>query len=105
MAQTFFAGGTMPSNDLLLYFQQDLKVVSHWTLSGTHYARTIRAWWDRMHRKRHQIERLFAEKYGGETVGKRYRHWELFFLITEETFNLRKGQEYIVTHLLFEKVQ
>jgi cyclopropane-fatty-acyl-phospholipid synthase len=103
MAQTFFAGGTMPSDDLLLYFQRDLKVVSHWTFSGTHYARTLRSWWDRMHLKRYEIESLFAEMYDMETVVERYRHWALFFLITEETFKLRKGQEYIVTHLLFEK--
>jgi cyclopropane-fatty-acyl-phospholipid synthase len=93
----------MPSDDLLLYFQCDLKVVSHWAISGMHYAQTLRAWWDRMHAKRSEIERTIAAAYGEDSVQRRYRHWELFFLITEETFKLRRGQEYLVTHLLFEK--
>jgi cyclopropane-fatty-acyl-phospholipid synthase len=103
MGHTYFAGGTMPSADLLLYFQRDLKVVSHWAISGMHYARTLRAWWDRMHDKRGEIEHLLTETYGADTMQLRYRNWELFFLITEETFKLRDGQEYLVTHLLFEK--
>jgi cyclopropane fatty-acyl-phospholipid synthase-like methyltransferase len=103
MARTFFAGGTMPSDDLLLYFQRDMKVRSHWMLSGLQYARTLRAWWNRMHHKRAEIEALIAAEYGQRAVRSRYRHWELFFLITEETFKLRRGQEYIVTQLLFEK--
>jgi cyclopropane-fatty-acyl-phospholipid synthase len=103
MARFFFAGGTMPSNDLLLYFQRDLRVVSHWIVSGLHYARTLRAWWDRMHAKRKDLEGLFLEKYEAGTISERFRQWELFFLITEETFKLKKGNEYIVTHMLFGK--
>jgi cyclopropane-fatty-acyl-phospholipid synthase len=105
MARTFFSGGTMPSDDLLLYFQDDLKLLSHWTLSGMHYARTLRAWWDRMHLKQSEIKKLLAESYEPDSVGRRFHHWALFFLITEETWALRDGEEYVVTHLLFRKNQ
>ncbi len=104
MGRTFFAGGTMPSDDLLLYFQRDLKAVSHWAFSGMQYARTLRAWWDRMHTKRGEIERLLAEIYGSDSAQSRFRNWELFFLITEETFKLRRGEEYLVTQMLFDKI-
>ncbi|KAF8828657.1 hypothetical protein HHX47_DHR3000295 [Lentinula edodes] len=44
MAKNFFSGGTMPSHDLLLYFQDDLTLVRSWYLSGTHYSKTLEAW-------------------------------------------------------------
>lgn len=103
MARTFFSGGTMPSDDLLLYFQDDLKVRAHWTLSGLHYARTLRAWWNRLHHQRAEIEALLADKYGPDSVVKRFHRWAMFFLVTEETWKLHNGEEYVVTHMLFEK--
>lgn len=40
MTENFFTGGTMPSSDLLHYFQDELKLREQWWISGRHYAKT-----------------------------------------------------------------
>jgi cyclopropane-fatty-acyl-phospholipid synthase len=103
MARRYFAGGTMPSDDLLLHFQDDLCVCDHWRVSGMHYAHTLHAWLNNLYAHRAEIESLFTDSYGLEQVTKAFTHWRLFFLICEETFALRNGSEYLVTHMLLEK--
>lgn len=103
MARRYFAGGTMPSDDMLLHFQDDLRVRDHWRVRGTHYARTLHAWLDNLYARRAEIKSIFAERYSKETVDTAFTHWRLFFLICEETFALNDGEDYLVTHMLLEK--
>jgi len=101
MAQTFFTGGTMPADDLLLHFQEDLILEDHWRLSGQHYARTLRAWLDRMDGREREVKRVLAEAYGPKNVQRWWINWRLFFLACERTWAWRGGREYLVSHYLF----
>lgn len=103
MAQTFFTGGTMPSDDLLLHYQEDLYLVDHWRLSGSHYQKTLRAWREKMDRQKPAVEEVLADAYGPDQVRRWWVNWRLFFMACEETWASRGGREYIVSHYLFEK--
>ncbi|MBX9743444.1 MAG: class I SAM-dependent methyltransferase [Chthoniobacterales bacterium] len=103
MARYFFTGGQMPSDDLLLYFQDDLQIENHWQLSGLHYQKTARAWLTRMDRAKNDLLPLIAETYGEKEQLRWWVYWRVFFMACEELWGYKNGKEWIVSHYLFRK--
>jgi cyclopropane-fatty-acyl-phospholipid synthase len=103
MSRYFFTGGIMPSDDLLMYFNQDLSIEKHWHVSGTHYARTSEAWLKNMDDHKQEIMPLFINTYGKESALKWWVYWRIFYMSCAELWNYRNGEEWIVSHYLFTK--
>ncbi len=100
MGRYFFTGGIMPSNDLLLYFQKDLLLEQHWVLSGIHYQRTADAWLQMMDSQKGEILQTFRETYGKD-ADVWFQRWRMFFLATSEVWGFRGGNEWLISHYLF----
>jgi cyclopropane-fatty-acyl-phospholipid synthase len=103
MSRHFFAGGMMPSDDLAPRFQDDLRLVSRWRWSGTHYARTAETWLANMDANRAALWPVLEETYGADRAGLWWMRWRLFFLSCAELFGHDDGQAWWVAHYLFER--
>jgi cyclopropane-fatty-acyl-phospholipid synthase len=99
----FFEGGTMPSDDLLLYFQEDLAIEKHWRVSGTHYQRTSEAWLEKMDANESAITPILEKTYGRANTAKWRAYWRVFFMSCAELWGFREGNEWLVSHYQFSK--
>ncbi|MFC4262572.1 SAM-dependent methyltransferase [Ferruginibacter yonginensis] len=103
MSKYFFTGGIMPSDDLLLYFNNDVTIENHWHVSGLHYAKTSEAWLRNMDAHKAEIMPLFKQTYGESAALKWWVYWRLFYMACAELWRYKNGEEWIVSHYLFNK--
>lgn len=100
MAEQFFSGGQMPSDDLFCYFQRDLCLRDHWIINGIHYQRTLDAWLARLDANKSKVLELFSK---ADNPTLELVKWRLFFIVCSESFGYRGGEEWQVSHYLFQR--
>ena len=93
----------MPSDDLLLYFNKDLKIQQHYHWDGTHYEKTANCWLENMDKNRQTIMPILSDTYGAQQATKWWVYWRIFFMACAELWGYNKGREWFVSHYLFVK--
>ena len=103
MSKYFFTGGIMPSNDLLFYFNEDLRKEEQWLVNGTNYQKTSEEWLMNMDNHREEIITIMNATYGYDQGMLWFAYWRIFFLSCAELWGYNNGEEWIVSHYLFSK--
>ena len=103
MSQYFFSGGMMPSEDLPLFFQEDLKIIDQWSWSGKQYEKTANAWLANIDANKEKAMKALEKIYGKDNSKKWFQRWRIFFMSCAELWGYRDGNEWKVVHYLFKK--
>ena len=101
MTKYFFLGGIMPSKDIFSYFDEDLIVKKQWDVNGIHYSQTSKGWLKNHYKNKREIMDIFSDHYDDPVIW--FNRWKVFFLTCEVFFAMNEGDEYFVSHYLFEK--
>ncbi len=102
VAQHFFAGGVMPSRNLMLKFSDLFTVQREWWWSGVNYERTAMAWLSNFDANIGALRPVLAQTYGRDARLWEQR-WRLFFLATAGLFGHDDGKEWGVVHHLVKR--
>jgi cyclopropane-fatty-acyl-phospholipid synthase len=101
MTRYFFLGGTMPSENLLLHFQDDLRLERQWWVDGRHYQKTSNHWLAGMDAHKDEIMAIFRQGYGEAEAAIWFQRWRMFYMAVAEFFGYAQGNEWGVGHYLF----
>jgi cyclopropane-fatty-acyl-phospholipid synthase len=103
MSRHFFSGGMMPSDDLPLHFQEHFRFLHQWRWNGRHYEKTANAWLRNMDQRKAVLWPILQDAYGPEAAQHWWMRWRMFFMACAELFGYDDGQQWWVSHYLFEK--
>ena len=102
MAAHFFSGGMTPSDELAVRVCGALQLAGRWRLAGTHDRRTAQAWLANL--DAHHGEALgVLRRLHGAAAQRWLQRWRMFFMACAELFGYADGQEWWVSHYLFER--
>lgn len=100
MARNFFSGGVMPSDGLLLRYQQHLQLERQWRWSGMHYKRTADEWLRTLDANRVEATEVLRAA-GAPDPAVAVQRWRMFFMACSELFGYDGGRRWWVSHYRF----
>ena len=102
MAEHFFTGGIMPSEDIFSHFTDHLHVTSQWSVDGKHYAKTCEDWISHQDQNRQDVFNVLNQHLPADLATLQFYRWRIFFMACAELFRFSEGQEWKVGHYLLE---
>jgi cyclopropane-fatty-acyl-phospholipid synthase len=93
----------MPSDELPLHFQDQLRLEARWRWDGRHYQRTADAWLANMDANRATIWPVLERLYGAAEAPRWWSRWRMFFMACAELWGYDQGQEWWVSHYRFSR--
>ena len=103
MSRHFFSGGMMPSDELPLRFQDELRLEARWRWDGRHYQRTANAWLANMDARRASVWPILEQAYGSGEAQRWWSRWRMFFMACAELWGYDAGRQWWVSHYLFSR--
>lgn len=103
MSEHFFKEGMMPAEQLLPLCNQHLVTEKIWRVNGTHYARTLRAWLEKIDQNRKAAHTILERGLGKHNAQLQFGRWRIFFMACEELFGFNGGNEWYVGHYRLKK--
>ena len=74
-----------------------------YTVMGHHFIETAEAWLENLDARREAALPVLAAAYGADEAQRWLQRWRLFFMACAELFAFNNGQEWWVSHYLFER--
>lgn len=103
LSRHFFSDAIMPSDDLALFFQDDLTIIERGRWDGLHYARTANAWLANLDAHETELWPVFERRYGVNDAPRWWMRWRILFMAYAEMFAYDHGQQWWVSDYLFER--
>ena len=88
----------MPSHGALAAARSPLRHEASRWIDGTHYARTSRAWLERLDAARSALVPVLEAAYGPGEAPRWHARWRAFFVACEELFAWQGGGAWGVSH-------
>ncbi len=107
MSHHFFSGGMMPSEHLFAEYNDHLRIAEQWWISGTHYAKTCRAWLNKLDQNYSESLQVLVDHPDGGAI--QLQRWRMFYMACEElfayqsSFDKPEGDVWGVAHYRFVK--
>jgi len=103
----FFKGKMVPAHSLIKSLDKvigkTLEFEAEYKVNGRHYSKTAEAWLILLDQEKARVIKFLEQAYGKDLAKLWYYRWRIYFLTLSESFRMREGTEWFVSHYLLRR--